>query len=167
MASYWNSYATSKTPSTSSPSRTMLLLVLSCSPYLADKAPLWATIIIVALLNINFAIAIFVQVARVHKLFTMHCRGKGLPALWNGAGLLGLQMRQQCLLVAVPEGRGVKLASLAVENMLGQREQVRRNGEVGQVVAPPELSPKMPPYDSVAIGVGSGLSKRERVIAQK
>jgi hypothetical protein len=41
--------------------------------YLADKAPLWATFIIVALLNINFAIAIFVQVARVHKLFTMHC----------------------------------------------------------------------------------------------
>ena len=41
--------------------------------YFADKAPLWATIIIVALLNINFAIAIFVQVARVHKLFTMHC----------------------------------------------------------------------------------------------
>ena len=41
--------------------------------YLADKAPLWATIIIVALLNINFAIAIFVQVAGVHKLFTMHC----------------------------------------------------------------------------------------------
>jgi len=41
--------------------------------YLADKAPLWATIIIVALLNINFAIAIFVQLARVHKLFTMHC----------------------------------------------------------------------------------------------
>ena len=28
--------------------------------YLADKAPLWATIIIVALLNINFAVAIFV-----------------------------------------------------------------------------------------------------------
>src|SRR5260370_42524245 len=111
----------------------MLLLVLSCSPYLADKAPLWATIIIVALLNINFAIAIFVQVARVHKLFTMHCRGKGLPALWNGAGLLGLQMRQQCLLVAVPDGRGAKLASLAVENMLGQREHVRRNGELGQV----------------------------------
>src|SRR6516225_5534592 len=60
-------------------------------------------------------------------------RGKGLPALWNGAGLLGLQMRQQCLLVAVAEGRGVKLAGLAVENMLGQREHVRRNGEVGQV----------------------------------
>jgi len=40
--------------------------------YLADKAPL-CTIIIVALLNINFAIAIFVQVARVRKLFTMHC----------------------------------------------------------------------------------------------
>src|SRR2546429_5175485 len=60
-------------------------------------------------------------------------RGKGLPALWNGAGLLGLQMRQQCLLVAVPEGRGVKLAGLAVENMFGQREHVRRNGEVGQV----------------------------------
>src|SRR5947199_10744570 len=49
-------------------------------------------------------------------------RGKGLPAPWNGAGLLGLQMRQQCLLVAVPEGRGVKLASLAVETMLGPRE---------------------------------------------
>src|SRR5438105_9234931 len=45
-------------------------------------------------------------------------RGKGLPALWNGAGLLGLQMRQQCLLVAVAEGRGVKLAGLAVENLL-------------------------------------------------
>jgi hypothetical protein len=43
------------------------------SYYLADKAPLWATIIIVALLNINFAIAILVQFARVHKLFTMHC----------------------------------------------------------------------------------------------
>src|SRR5256885_10007096 len=42
-------------------------------------------------------------------------------------------MRQQCLLVAVPEGRGVKLAGLAVENMLGQREHVGRNGEVGQV----------------------------------
>jgi hypothetical protein len=41
--------------------------------YLADKAPLWATIIIVALLNINFAITIFVQATRVHKLFTMHC----------------------------------------------------------------------------------------------
>ena len=41
--------------------------------YLADKAPLWAAIIIVALLNINFAIAICVQAARVHKLFTMHC----------------------------------------------------------------------------------------------
>jgi hypothetical protein len=37
--------------------------------YLADKAPLWATVIIVALLNINFAIAC----ARVDKLFTMHC----------------------------------------------------------------------------------------------
>src|SRR5215471_11548481 len=39
--------------------------------YLADKAPLWATIIIVALLNIKFAIAIFVQVptgvARCHS----------------------------------------------------------------------------------------------------
>src|SRR5947209_15609419 len=32
--------------------------------------------------------------------------------------LLGLQMRQQCLLVAVAEARGVKLAGLAVENML-------------------------------------------------
>jgi hypothetical protein len=41
--------------------------------YLADKAPLWATLIIVALLNITFAIAIWVQVVRVHKLFTMHC----------------------------------------------------------------------------------------------
>lgn len=41
--------------------------------YLADKAPLWAAIIIVALLNINFAIAICVQAVRVHKLFTMHC----------------------------------------------------------------------------------------------
>src|SRR5262249_48792069 len=29
-------------------------------------------------------------------------------------------MRQQCLLVAVPEGRGVKLAGLGVENMLGK-----------------------------------------------
>jgi hypothetical protein len=28
-------------------------------------------------------------------------------------------MRQQRLLVAVPEGRGLKLAGLAVENMLG------------------------------------------------
>ena len=36
--------------------------------YLADRAPLWATIIIVALLNINFAIAIFVQVVHREKL---------------------------------------------------------------------------------------------------
>src|SRR6516164_5839619 len=57
-------------------------------------------------------------------------RGKGLPALWNGAGLLGLQMRQQCLLVAVAEGRRVKLAGLADENMLGEPEHVRSNGEV-------------------------------------
>jgi len=41
--------------------------------YLANKAPHWATTIIVALLNINFAIAILVQFVRVHKLFTMHC----------------------------------------------------------------------------------------------
>src|SRR5207245_9523210 len=67
------------------------------------------------------------------RLTTRCGGGKGLPALWNGAGLLGLQMRQQCLLVAVPEARGVKLAGLAVENMLGQREHVRRNGEVGKV----------------------------------
>src|SRR5262249_31403046 len=40
--------------------------------YLADKAPLWATIIIVALLNINFAIAIFVHVATSRQLFTIH-----------------------------------------------------------------------------------------------
>jgi hypothetical protein len=50
--------------------------------YLADKAPLWAAIIIVALLNINFAIAICVQAARVHKLFTMHCIVSGLHPVW-------------------------------------------------------------------------------------
>src|SRR5262245_28922420 len=57
-------------------------------------------------------------------------RGKGLPALWNGAGLLGVEMRQQRLLVAISEVRGVELAGLAVENMLGQREHVRRNGDL-------------------------------------
>jgi hypothetical protein len=51
----------------------------------------------------------------------------------HGAALLGLEMRQQRLLVAISEGRGVELAGLAVENMLGQPEHVRRNGEVGQV----------------------------------
>jgi hypothetical protein len=40
--------------------------------YLADTAPLWAVTIIVGLLNLNFIIAIGVQVARLHKLFTMH-----------------------------------------------------------------------------------------------
>src|SRR6516225_1276119 len=69
----------------------------------------------------------------LHEIDHLLRRGKGLLALWNGAGLLGLQMRQQGLLVAVPEARGLKLAGLAVENMLGQREHVRRNGEVGQV----------------------------------
>jgi len=61
---------------------------------------------------------------------TTRCGGaKVFPALWNGAGLLGLQMRQRGLLVAVPEGRGVKLAGLAVEDMLGRREHVgRRSG---------------------------------------
>src|SRR5437660_12393375 len=57
-------------------------------------------------------------------------RGKGLLALLNGAGLLGLEVRQQRLLVAVPEGRGVELAGLAVENVLGKLAHVRRNGAV-------------------------------------
>src|SRR5262249_61583016 len=48
----------------------------------------------------------------LHEIDHPMRRGKGLLALWNGAGLLGLQMRQQGLLVAVPEGRGVKLAGL-------------------------------------------------------
>ena len=41
--------------------------------YLAGTAPPWAVIIIVALLNINFAIAIIVQCERLRKVFTMHC----------------------------------------------------------------------------------------------
>src|SRR5258708_74789 len=60
-------------------------------------------------------------------------RGKGLLALLNDAGLLGLEVRQQRLLVAVPEGRGVKFCGLAVENVLGKLAHVRRNGEVRQV----------------------------------
>jgi hypothetical protein len=31
-----------------------------------------------------------------------------------------------------------------------------------QGVGPPELSPKMPPYDSIAIGVGAGELSRAR-----
>src|SRR5260370_19970164 len=60
-------------------------------------------------------------------------RGKGLLALLNRAGLLGLKVRQQRLLVAVPEGRGVKFCGLAVENVLGKLAHVGRNGEVRQV----------------------------------
>jgi hypothetical protein len=41
--------------------------------HLANKAPLLASTIIVALLNINFAVAVFVQVVRAYKLFAMHC----------------------------------------------------------------------------------------------
>jgi hypothetical protein len=42
-------------------------------------------------------------------------------------------MREQRLLVTVPEGCGVELSGLGVENMLRQREHVRRNGEVRQI----------------------------------
>src|SRR5260221_9382679 len=70
---------------------------------------------------------------RLHEIDHPMRRGKGLLALLNGARLLGLEVRQQRLLVAVPEGCGVELAGLAVENVLGKLAHVRRNGEVRQV----------------------------------
>src|SRR5438105_12397305 len=55
---------------------------------------------------------------RFHEIDHPVRRGKHLLALWNGAGLLGPEVGQQRLVVAVAKGRGVKLAGLAVENML-------------------------------------------------
>src|SRR5260221_10607567 len=52
---------------------------------------------------------------RLHEIDHPLGRGKGLLALLNGARLLGLEVHQQRLLVAVPEGRGVKFCGLAVE----------------------------------------------------
>jgi hypothetical protein len=39
-------------------------------------------------------------------------------------------MREQRLLAAVPEGQGVEIGGLAVDNALGEREHVRRKGEL-------------------------------------
>jgi hypothetical protein len=49
-----------------------------------------------------------------------------------GARLLGLQVREQRLLVAIPEGQGVEIGGLAVDNVPGEREHVRRKGSSGR-----------------------------------
>jgi len=67
---------------------------------------------------------------RLHEIDHPPRRGKRLLALWHGAGLFGLQVRAQRLLVAIAEGEGVEIGGLAVDNMPGEREQVRRKGEV-------------------------------------
>jgi hypothetical protein len=51
----------------------MLLPVLSCWPTLPVRRLLGPLSSSVALLNINFAIAIIVQCERLRKVFTMHC----------------------------------------------------------------------------------------------
>src|SRR5260221_5934859 len=70
---------------------------------------------------------------RLHEIDHPMGRGERRLALRNGAGLLGLEVREQGLLVTVSEGQGVKLCRLALENMLGEREHVRRNGQLRQI----------------------------------
>src|SRR5258707_7450746 len=57
---------------------------------------------------------------RLHEIDHPLRRGQGLLALLNRAGLLGPEVRQQRLLVTVPEGCGVGLAGPAVANMVGK-----------------------------------------------
>src|ERR1700720_4799633 len=71
--------------------------------------------------------------ATPHEIYDPMGRGKRPFALWNSAGLLGLEVREQRLLIAIPEGQGVEIGCLAVKNMLGQCEHVRRDGEVRQI----------------------------------
>src|SRR5213083_3041939 len=67
---------------------------------------------------------------RLHEIDHPPRRGKRLLALVNGAGLLSLQVCEQRLLVAIAESQGVEIGDLAVHNMLGEREHVRRKGEL-------------------------------------
>jgi hypothetical protein len=41
--------------------------------FASDKIPLWVVAVIIALLNLNFTIAIAIQIERLKKLFVMHC----------------------------------------------------------------------------------------------
>src|SRR5262249_44190708 len=70
---------------------------------------------------------------RLHEIDHPPRRGKRWLALWNGTGLLGPEVREQRLLVAVPERRGGEIAGLAVHNMLSQREHLRRNGQLREI----------------------------------
>ena len=68
---------------------------------------------------------------RLHEIDHPPRRDKCLLALLHGAGLLGLEVREQRLLVAVPKDCGVEIAGLAVDNMLlGEREHLRRKSEL-------------------------------------
>jgi hypothetical protein len=67
---------------------------------------------------------------RLHEIDHPVRRGKPRLALLHGAGLFGLQVREQRLLVAVAEGQAVEIGGLAVDNMPSERQQVRRDGEV-------------------------------------
>src|SRR5262249_59130065 len=70
---------------------------------------------------------------RLHEIDHPPRRGKRWLARWNGTGLLGPEVREQRLLVAVPERQGVEIAGLAVHNMLSQREHLPRHGQLRSI----------------------------------
>ena len=41
--------------------------------FASDKIPPWITVVIIAVLNLTFAISIAMQIERLKKLFVMHC----------------------------------------------------------------------------------------------
>src|SRR5712672_2918196 len=74
---------------------------------------------------------------RVHEVDEPAWRRKDRFLLPNGARLFRLEVSQECLLVAVPEGHGVEGSNLAVHDMLGEFEQVRRECQLrhfGEVI---------------------------------
>jgi hypothetical protein len=71
---------------------------------------------------------------RLHEVDGPAGHGKALLGLRRQAGLPGLKVRQQGLLIAVPEGRRIEGAGLAVENVRGEPEQLGRRRQVWYLV---------------------------------
>jgi hypothetical protein len=47
--------------------------VVLLTHFASDKIPPWITVVIIAVLNLTFAISIAMQIERLKKLFVMHC----------------------------------------------------------------------------------------------
>jgi hypothetical protein len=67
------------------------------------------------------------------RLITRWGAGNAALGCRTAPACLALRCGQQRLLVAVPEGRGVEIALLAVKDVLGELAHLGRNGQLRQV----------------------------------